>query len=391
MQKRVIFVGAGASSLLGAILLKEKYPNFNITILEKNDQIGKKLKATGSGRCNIAPITDDINKFYNKDFVKNTIGKISVKELLYTLNGVGIPTKKIEKIGHYPISESAINVVYILEHKLKQLGINLVLNCKVIDYKEIDGEYIVSSTCGDYICDSLVFANGGASYSSLGGEDTLSHVFIKHGYQFNKQTPVMTPIKIRENIHRLNGMRLRANVKLLSNNKTVYEEIGEVQFRDESLSGIVILNVSRYVSENKKYHLLIDVLNTDEISLNEYSFTSFMKLNPNFLYGLISKQLVIYTLNKLNIENLEEVSAKEIKSIYRFLTNINLEIKNLYPLEYATVSRGGIDVNEIDYHFASKKEKNVYFLGEIVDVDGPCGGFSLRFAFTSAMIFTRYF
>lgn len=391
MQKRVIFVGAGASSLLGAILLKEKYPDFVITILEKNDQIGKKLKATGSGRCNIAPITDDINKFYNKEFVKNTIGKVPVKELLYILNGVGIPTKKIDKIGHYPISESAANVVYILEHKLKQLGINLMLNCKVLDYKQNFEEYIVTTSEGDFVCDHLVFANGGASYSSLGGEDTLSNVFISHGYKFNKQTPVMTPIKVKENIHRLNGLRLRANVKLLSNNNVVYEEAGEVQFRDESLSGIVILNISRYVNENKKYHLSIDVLNTDENCLDEYSFVTFMKMNPNFLYGLISKQLVVYTLNRLNIEDLEKASEKEIKSIYRFLTNFNLEVKSLYPLEYATVSRGGIDINDIDYHFSSKKEKGVYFLGEIIDADGPCGGFSLRFAFTSAIIFVRYF
>lgn len=389
MNKKVIFVGGGASSIIGAILLKKENPSLDVLIIEKNNQIGKKLKATGSGRCNIAPITNDTSLFYNHEFVKETIGKIDVENYLNILKTIGILTKKIEGVGHYPISESAGNVVKLLQKQIDKLGISVLLSTKIIDYK-IETKTVVCDNGDKIKYDYLVFANGGASYASLGGEDTLSNIFKEHGYRFNDQKPVLTPIKVKENIHKLFGIRLPSKVTLRCNNHFVYEEKGEVQFRKDGLSGIVILNISRFVEDNKKYTISLNAFESKESKVSFEDFINLYHSDNNFLLSLLPAELIEYGLSRLNIDP-NFIKESDLKTIYNYFSNITFNFSKLFDLSFATVSRGGIDVGDIDFNFTSKKEPNVYFLGEIIDVDGPCGGYSLRFAITSAIIFAKNF
>lgn len=391
MGKTVIFVGGGASSLIGAIELKQAHSDFNVIVLEKNDCLGRKLKASGSGRCNIAPVNSSLDVYYNSEFVKKTIGSISLDRYLFNLSQLGIVTKEVKGVGYYPISESANNVVYILEQKLIKLGVQIVLNCRVLDYAKVNDKYIVKTDKENYETDVVVFANGGSSYPSLGGEDTLSNIFINHGYHFVTQKPVLTPIKVKENIHLLNGVRVNATVSLINNRYPVFKEAGEVQFRKDGLSGIVVFNISRHIDQNEKYSIVLDLLHTNDVSVTEQAFVNISKNNPNHIYSLVNKQIVNFCLSRLDIDSLENCSENDFKSIYRFLCNITFTFKSLFSLEHATVSRGGIDVKQINYDFSSKIEKNIYFLGEIIDVDGPCGGYSLRFAITTGFLFGRFF
>lgn len=389
MKKVMVFVGGGASALVASILIKKFNLDLDVLIIEKNNQIGKKLKATGSGRCNIAPITDDVSLFHNLEFVKNTIATISVKEQLEVLKSIGVYTKFIPGVGHYPVSESAASVVKILENKIAELGIKIILESKVIDYS-IKDKIVILDSNESIKADYIVFANGGASYTSLGGADTLSNVFINHGYEFIPQTPVMTPLKVKENTHKLFGVRLPAKVDLYANNNLIHSECGEVQFRKDGLSGIVILNISRFVDESKKNKIVISPFAIDNLNIGFDEFKELYKSNKKFLYTLLPKELVEYGLSRLNL-NENDICEKHLKDIYHYFTNLTFNITKLFSLEYATVSRGGVSINDIDYTFKSKKEKDVYFLGEIIDVDGPCGGYSLRIAINSAIIFARNF
>ena len=389
MVKKIVFVGGGASNLIGAILLKKKDPTLDILVIEKNKELGRKLKATGSGRCNIAPISDDLSLFYNHEFVEDTIGNIPVKEQLEVLKSIGIITKEITGVGHYPISESASNLVKLLEKQFNNLGIKYLLNTKVIDYSIKDN--IITLDNNDTInFDYIVFGVGGSSYSSLGGEDTLSLIFKSHGYKFNPQTPVMTPIKIKENIHKLFGIRLPCKVTLREDKKFVYSEKGEVQFRKDGLSGIVILNISRFIDERKNYTLTINPFEGKDFSITFDDFANLYKSNKNFLLSILPSELVDFGLSRLNIDK-DDIKEQNLKSIFDYFASITFTFSKLFPLEYATVSRGGIDISQIKNTFESKLEKNVYFLGEIIDVDGPCGGYSLRFAISSAIIFVNKF
>lgn len=389
MSKTLVFVGGGASALVGSILIKQSNPELEVLIIEKNNQIGKKLKATGSGRCNIAPITDDISLFHNREFVEKTIATISVKEQLEVLKSIGIYTKEIHGVGHYPISESASSVVKILESKIADLGIKIKLDSKVIEYS-IRDKFIMLENGEKIHADYIVFANGGASYSSLGGEDTLSDVFKAHGYNFVRQTPIMTPLKVKENTHRLFGVRLHANVELYSNNQLVHVESGEVQFRKDGISGIVILNISRFVDENKKNKIVINPFKQENFEISFSDFKNLYKANKRFLFTLLPKELVDYGLSRLYLTD-GEIEEKQLKDLFNYFSHLTFYITKLFGLEHATVSRGGISINDIDYTFKSKKEKDVYFLGEIIDVDGPCGGYSLRIAINSAIIFANNF
>ena len=389
MAKKVVFIGGGASNLIASILLKKKYPFLDVLLIEKNNQLGRKLKATGSGRCNIAPISDDISLFYNQQFVKDTIGEIPVKNQLEVLKTLGIITKEIKGVGYYPISESASNVVNLLQNQLDTLGIKYILNTKVIDYS-IKDKYIKLDNNDTLSFDYLIFGIGGSSYSSLGGEDTLSNVFKSHGYKFNPQTPVLTPIKVKENVHKLFGIRLECQVTLRENNKFVYQEKGEVQFRKDGLSGIVILNISRFIDENKKYILEINPFIGKTHNLSKEQFKELYRYNKKFLLSILPTSLVEYGLSRLDI-NKDDIKENQLDIIYDYFSKITFNVSKLFPLEYATVSRGGIDVNQIKDTFESKIEDNVYFLGEIIDVDGPCGGYSLRFAISSSIIFSDKF
>ena len=380
----MIIVGAGASGLVASILIKQKYPNIDVLLLEKNNIVGKKLKATGSGRCNIAPINESLNEFYNVYFAKKSIGDIPSKEYFDTLKSFGIITKQVNNVGYYPISESALSVVKLLEGKALGLGIKIILDTKVVDYS-IKDRKVFTSTKKKYDFDYLVFTNGGASYSSLGGEDSLSNIFFKHGYSLAEFKPVLTPIKVKENIHKLFGVRLDAKVTLTVDNEKVFSENGEIQFRKDGLSGIVILNASRYVDLGAKCSLSFNALSVGKKEFNElYTY------NKDFLLTLLPKELVNYGLSRLNIEpnNIEE---SDLHKIYNYFTNITFNVSGLFPLEYATVSRGGIKVDNLNFDFSSKKEKNVYFLGEIIDVDAPCGGYSLKFTISSAIKFAKEF
>lgn len=384
-MKKVVFVGGGASALIASILIKTSNKSLDVLIIEKNASLGKKLKASGSGRCNIAPITDDISLYHNKEFVENTIGKLSTKKQLDILSSIGIKTKLIKGMGYYPVSESASNLLTLLENKIKDLGIKIMLNSKVIDYSIKDNIVTLDNQKKIHF-DHLIFSIGGASYASLGGEDTLSNVFIEHGYYFIKQRPTLTPIKVKENIHKLFGVRLPSEVSLYQDNKRVYKEVGEVQFRKDGLSGIVILNISRFIKDNKRYKIKINPFISKESNISLDEFKSLYKSNKYFLLSLLPKEIIEYGLSRLY---LDEIKEKDLDIIYHYFSNMTFEFSKLFPLEFATVSRGGIDINDIDYKFNSKIEKNVSFLGEIIDVDGPCGGYSLRFAIGSGIIFAR--
>lgn len=385
MNKKLIIIGAGPSGLVSSILIKKEYPNMDVLIIEKNNIVGKKLKATGSGRCNIAPISNDLTSFHNYEFIKNNIETISLEKYLEELENLGIYTRKINNVGHYPISESALNVTNLLENKAKSLGVTFMLNTKVIDYSHKEKTLTLSN--GDTITyDYLVFAIGGASYSSLGGEDTLSTILKNHGYKINEFKPVLTPIKVKENVHRLFGVRLPSEVTLLEGSKIIHQEKGEVQFRKDGLSGIVILNISRYIKEDSKYKIVINPL----YDVSFETFTKMYQTNKDFLLSLLNKDIIDYGEARLNI-NLKDIKENDLGVIYNYFSNLTFTYHKLFPLEYATVSRGGVDVKNLNYDFSSKIENNVYFLGEIIDIDGPCGGYSLRYAITSAIIFSKQF
>ncbi len=367
----IIVIGAGASGTLCAILIKNKIPSSQILLIEKMDKPLKKIYATGNGKCNFGNTKVSYKSFFNSEFVKQIISDKPFEDELKIIDYLGIKTKIVDELL-YPKSESAITVANALIKQIEKHGIGTSYSNSLIDYK-INGKTIdVLTTKGHYQCDKLIFACGGKSSPQLGSDGSCVPLLLKHGYHLVNFKPALCPIYCVENTHILDGVRTKANVKVYAKERKIFEESGEVLFKDKGLSGIVIFNASRAIahSDEKNIKIYLDLL--QDVSVDE--LRTFEKQNgqKELLEAYVHPKIIDYinTLKNCNI----------IDS----LKNLSFNFKSFYGFNYSQVSVGGIDVKDVDNHLESKVEPNVYFIGEMLDVDAPCGGLNLTWAFLSA-------
>jgi len=357
MQK-IGIIGGGASGVFAAIRFKEKHPDWEVSIFERNNKLLKKIYATGNGRCNFANASS-FSSSYNTDFVLDIVSSFDDKKIDAYFNSIGIATRKIDDL-YYPYSLSADTVAEKLLKRIDELKIKVYLDFKFQDYKSSGNKYIVISGDKNYEFDKLVFACGGKSSPQLGTDGSIYSALTKHGYEVKEIKPSLCPIKVKENVNKINGVRAKAKVSLFDKNNKVYEEEGEIQFRSDAISGIVNFNMVFAIHKLK--------LQKGNISLH-LDFASDVKTEiKKEEYGnYLVKKLADYLLeNNLNIHNV----------IYTF--------KGLYDFKDSQVSSGGISLENITTNLESKLEKNVYLIGEVLDVDAKCGGFNLMWAWASA-------
>ncbi|HHT67261.1 MAG TPA: aminoacetone oxidase family FAD-binding enzyme [Erysipelotrichaceae bacterium] len=354
---KIAIVGGGVSGVFLAIRLKEVQPSFSITIFEKNEDVLKKMLVTGNGRCNYANTGSTVNKYHNDEFANKLLAEFKPQDLIDVFDSLGIHPREVDNLV-FPVSNSASSVVTILKNHLKRLKIKVLCQEEVIDYQKVEKQYSLITQNNKYLFDKIVFAAGGACYPQLGTDGAIIKMLKRHGYLIEPLSPSLSPLKVKENTKRVAGQRARGLVSLIVNNKIVYQEEGEVLFKDEGLSGIVILNMSQKINmipykDNIKISLDL-APNQEDIEKEQY-------------IEYVSPKVADYLIrNQLDIHNL----------VYTF--------KDFYDVRVAEVSHGGISLTEINDSLESKREKGLYFCGEILDVDGMCGGFNLMFAFASA-------
>ncbi len=375
-----VVIGGGASGIFAALLLKEKFPEKHIILLEKNPTLGQKLRMTGNGKCNIAPLKDDPKAYNNVEFVSALFNNVSLDSYLNTFKRFGVPYKTINNYGYYPTSESAPNVVKILWDKLEELGVEIT-ECNVLDYICGDKNIALWTSKGVLYADKIFIATGGKSYPKSGSDGSMLEILQNHGYKITSLSPSLCPIKVKENIKETFGSRTKTNVKLLCKNHVIFEESGEVMFKKDGLSGIVIMNASSYIAHEDGEYI---------ISLNLLENVSFEEFNkgPNskdLLLGYVSSDLSRHILRRAGLLQKDVLSSEDKKAVYDLMTNLTYHADSLYDYDAAQVTSGGVSLDEIDETFSSKKENNVYLLGEMLDVDGKCGGYNLRFAISSSI------
>ena len=356
LHMKIGIIGAGASGVYLAIRVKEKNPSFDVTLIERNDKALKKVLATGNGRCNYANLGDLIGK-YNNELANKLLKEFKPQDLMAVFDKYGIHPTYLDELV-FPTSMSAQTVVLMLNKKIEELGIKVQLNESVIDYQSKDNKFYVKTNANEYIFDKLVISAGGKSYPQLGTDGTLLDILKKKGYKIETLSPSLSPIKTKENTKRISGQRAKAKVSLLKDNKVIYEESGEILFKDDGLSGIVILNMSARINrlnDQRNVKLVLDLApNSKSIKQNQY----YEYVAPKIAEYLISNDLDIHRLS--------------------------FTFKDFYDYKIAEVSHGGLSLSEINDSLESKKEKGLFFTGEVLDIDGMCGGYNLMFAFASA-------
>ena len=347
---KIVIVGGGASGLVSALAIKEKNPRNDVLVIDRNNKLGKKLRATGNGKCNMCNLFNIKGQYLNEERAKKLFNEINVEQLIKFFNNHNIAT--INHDGYiYPYSESANMLTDTLINEAKKLGVKFISECEALDYT--NNKLITSK--GTYPFDKLVIASGLISQPKLGADAKFVLNLSKHGYKVYPLYPALLPIKTVESTKEVNGLRREVRVRLVYKGKTYFDEEGELQFKKDGLSGIVIYHASSLYLRNhlSSAELLIDFLpNT--------------KFNGKFENYFVS-DLASYLKKKGN--------PKEV----------HFHIKGFYDANDSVATIGGVSLDNVDSSFNSKIEKNVYIIGEALNQDGLCGGYNLMWAFTSAL------
>ena len=286
----ILIVGAGVSGIFLSIFLKSKNKNLNVLLFDKNNIIGKKLLATGNGRCNIGnKIVNDYS--YNDLKISKLMKEFSLKEE-ELLNEYGIFLRNLNNLM-YPNSLSSKTLNNYLLNLLNKYNVELHLNEEVIEYND---KKLISSL-NKYNYDKLIFSTGAKSMKSSGSDGNIFNLLKKHNYKINELKPGLAPITLKENVKELENLRLKGLIKLVSNNNKIYEENGEVIFKKDGISGISIFNINSIINRNN--------IKDSKISLDLFPDTKeddlFSKINDKykvfgdiFLESLFGKQLHNY-------------------------------------------------------------------------------------------------
>lgn len=373
---KIGIVGASSSGLYMALFLKKRHPDFSVSLFDQTSKIGKKLLATGNGHCNLFHLGLTGKEYNRPDYVSSCLAIAGKEELLNALSSLGVMTTKVGDLV-YPLSYSAKAYVSYLEQLALKLGVRIELGKKVIDYQGTD--LVFENETKHF--DSLIFATGGASQPNLGSDGSLFSVFAKHGYNIAPLQPALCPIKTKENTKSISGVRHKALVRLYKGKELIYEENGEVLFKDDGLSGIAIFNCQSMILRNGKgdYRIALDLfpnLSKKELSRNIEASKS---ANPSsFPLAFLEKELADYILKR--------ASSIDGAVLAEAMKNMTFTYASSYPFSASQVTSGGIDIANIDTSFRSKIEENISFVGECLDVDGLCGGYNLAWCLLSAYL-----
>lgn len=403
MKKKVVIIGAGPAGIMAAISAAQN--NKEVILVEKNSQIGKKLGITGGGRCNITnscDVTEVIEKtLHNGKFMYNSLNIFSNKDLMKFIENKGCKLKVESKGKVFPVSDKSSNIIDIFSKELKNNGIDLKLNCTVkqvlVTDNKADG---VKLQDGSIIkCDGVIIATGGMSYPNLGSTGDGYNFAKALGHNIVNIRPSLVPIVIREKwITDLMGISLK-DVKLITKikSKKIISE-GDLIFTHYGISGPAVLEhsarLNRY-SKTLEHIIHLDMLpkynqeNLEQVFIKEYELNG-NKLIKNVLIELLPKNLSIKLLNLLEInENIKlaQLSKKDRNKIINAVKDLSLTMVGFRSIKEAIITSGGISTKEIDSKtMESKLIKDLYFVGEVLDIDALTGGYNLQIAFSTGYV-----
>lgn len=365
-------IGGGASGLFVASWLKRNVNNIDITIFDRNKSLGRKILASGNGKCNFSNYKAHPLDYNHPDFIEKLYKNVSKDELINYFSSLGLMFYFDNEGRMYPLSNSSQTILNMFVQDLKDTVVKVEYIVKEVSVK--NNKYYIDNEEFDYI----LFASGSnASIDQSKISSTYSY-FKKLNLSLTPLRPTLVGYKVyNKDISILKGYRCKAVVKLNDSKKNKFVEEGEIIFKEDGLSGIVVMNSSHYYSEGD--YLVLNIL--PNISKEEfvYKLNERYKQNndPNYYLSLVLHQSIINYLIKKHILNPLD--------IYMELTNFKLSIKSTYDMKDAQVCRGGIDLSEINDDFSLKKYPHIFATGEVLDIDGVCGGYNLMFAFMSAL------
>lgn len=357
----VMIVGAGAGGLACAIQIKKERPDIRVTVLEHLTEPGKKLYATGNGRCNL---TNTAAAYYptTRAFFES----------------LGLVLRESDEGRMYPYSNQATGVVSTLLAACERYGVSILTDCNVYKAEKYGDHFNVYTTKGGKTCDCFVLATGGKAQPSLGSDGSGYSLAQGFGHTITPLSPALVQLtSSSKHCRALKGIRTKCCLTIEINGDTVASDSGELLFADYGLSGIIAMNLSRYISDER-------------LKSGKDKCIAIVDFVPEFTEAQLAGHLQRFgtaegILPAKLCRILEKQANGDIRKIAQYAKNWRLIITGTKGYPYAQITAGGVAADELDEQFASKKCDGLYIIGELTNHQFECGGFNLDFAFGSGI------
>lgn len=404
-MSKICVIGGGAAGMMAALRAAEL--SNDVLLLEKNEKLGKKIYITGKGRCNVTNYADidvlfkNINR--NPKFMYSALYGFDNTRVYSFFEDNGCPLKVERGDRVFPVSDHASDIIKTLENALKKNNVKIMLNTEVKDIivEENVCKGLLLKDDKSILCDRVIVATGGLSYPTTGSTGDGYRFAKRAGHTIVDPVPSLVPIVTGETwIPKLQGLSLKnVSLTVLSNGKAVYKDMGEMMFTHFGVTGPLVLSASSVVSEeflkNKNLEAFIDLkpaLSLEQLDkriLKDFE-GQMNKQFKNSLDELLPKTLIPVIVELSNIDPykaVNEITREERKNLVNLIKNLKFTPVATRPISEAIITKGGINVKEVNAStMESKICKNLYFAGEVLDLDAMTGGFNLQIAWSTGYL-----
>ena len=394
-------IGGGAAGMMAAITAARQ--GAKVTLIEGNPRLGKKILSTGNGKCNLGNRNLDVSQYYTEqpEMLERFLEQFNTWDTISFFQGLGVVLK--EKNGYlYPASEQAAVVQDALRYELDSLHVEEILECKVNGLKrdKQTGMILVDAQGASYAFDRVILACGGQAAPKTGSDGSGYELAKQLGHSLVPVVPALVQLRCREAYMRnVAGVRADAEISVLSGGKCVAKERGELQLTDYGVSGIPIFQLSRVVNyilkKQSEVELVIDCLpdyTEQEYEQLKTSRSLLLQGERNveeFFTGMLHKKLMVLFIRLAGLNPRESAFQAQpgmMEKVYLNCRQWHLHVTGSNSFDNAQVCAGGVPLDEVTVGLGSKKVPGIYFAGEILDVDGKCGGYNLQWAWCSGYL-----
>lgn len=392
---KVAVIGGGAAGIFSALVASEKH---EVTIFERNNRIGKKLLATGNGRCNLTNVSVERKNFHGDgDFAYMIYKKFDNETAVKYFEDLGILTTTKESGKIYPRSLTAASVLNVFLEELENRNIEVKTDKYINKIEKIKNRFKIHTKDESYTFDRVIMATGGMSMASSGSDGNGYKLLKDLGHTVLETHPALVQLKLKSNfLKHLSGTKVEGVCYLLKDGKVIKERSGDILFTDYGISGPPILDLSRYVLDGN-YRLRFSIVNDlmteeDKNDFLEYFYRTISSKDmtlERFLIGILNKKFIHYVLKTLDLDrNMKIMDLDQSKSyeLLKILTESEFEVTGNNGYKNSQVTVGGISTKEINENMESKIVNGLYIVGEILNIDGDCGGYNLQWAWSSAYV-----
>ena len=399
---RVAVVGGGAAGLTAAIAARRR--GAAVTVLERMDRVGKKILATGNGRCNLSNLDLSINHYHgqNPKFAFGALGRFDFSRTMEFFEELGIAWKAEDGGKIFPVSNQASSVLDVMRYELERTGVEVICEAEVKGISKNGGEFILHLGDGSrFKADRVVLTTGGKAAPNLGSNGSGYVLAQKMGHKVLEPFPALVQLRLASDfLKQLSGIKFDFRAEVLVEEKPVTCAGGEILFTDYGISGPPILTLSRTVGESlqkgAKVQLklsIIDYMTRDELEaflVSRLELQAHKDLAFSFV-GFINKRLVPVLLKEAGLRDSNKQAGKvttgERDAILNILQDWRFEVTGTNSWVQAQVTAGGVDVKDVNNKtMESRLVQGLYLAGELLDIDGDCGGYNLQWAWSSGFV-----